>query len=307
MPGLNDPYAEFYSGSMLSPDRVGNTLVQSHIYGGPTSVNEMYKGIYSDVPKTPSTNIPSLYDVAGPGPDYGALTGMLVDPIYGNGSSVADNGALQAIGRATPHASGTLIDDKSTARLSPSLSYADAFGAAYGAPQRTGSTQLSGASGYDPVGSGPGMWADIADMFLGGFLNGNPGVPTNVTADNGLFGMPAQGFATQPNPPPARPASGSGGGSIPDLYGQPVAIASGKTVPIGTTGTAQDGGYSYAVQPDGSILNTTTGHVTATPTGPVGVAAVANTGQTKQTKQQKQQSDMQRIVSSFSGMNGFGS
>lgn len=55
----------------------------------------------------------------------------------------------------------------------------------------------------------------------------------------------------------------SGGSSYPAVSAALVNIASGKTVPVGTTGTAQGGAYSYAVQPDGSVLNTTTGRTTA--------------------------------------------
>lgn len=34
------------------------------------------------------------------------------------------------------------------------------------------------------------------------FLGGDPGIPTHVGGDNGLYGRPAQGFATVPNGPP---------------------------------------------------------------------------------------------------------
>jgi hypothetical protein len=48
----------------------------------------------------------------------------------------------------------------------------------------------------------------LGSFFANGalpFLAGDPGVPTNVTADNGMFGIPAQGFATIPNGPPTVP------------------------------------------------------------------------------------------------------
>ena len=44
-----------------------------------------------------------------------------------------------------------------------------------------------------------GGWGSDA---IGRFLSGDPGVPTHVTGDNGMYGIPPQGFATQPNPPP---------------------------------------------------------------------------------------------------------
>lgn len=40
---------------------------------------------------------------------------------------------------------------------------------------------------------------------------------------------------------------------------QLVTLASGKTVPVGTTGTAQGGRYKYQVQSDGTVINTATG------------------------------------------------
>lgn len=42
-----------------------------------------------------------------------------------------------------------------------------------------------------------------------------------------------------------------------------VTLASGRTVPVGAQGSAQGGRYQYVVQSDGSVVNVTTGHVTA--------------------------------------------
>jgi len=45
--------------------------------------------------------------------------------------------------------------------------------------------------------------------------------------------------------------------------GSPVKLASGTQSHVGASGTAQGGRYEYVVQGDGSVLNTTTGRVTA--------------------------------------------
>ncbi len=49
-----------------------------------------------------------------------------------------------------------------------------------------------------------------------------------------------------------------------------VQIASGKTVPVGTVGTAQGGRYQYQVQPDGSVKKLTTGATSAPAPNPGG-------------------------------------
>lgn len=63
----------------------------------------------------------------------------------------------------------------------------------------------------------------------------------------------------------------AGGGGSSDVYQPPTTtIATGKTVPVGLSYTAQRYGntYQYTVQADGSIRNDTTGRITATPKGP---------------------------------------
>lgn len=57
-----------------------------------------------------------------------------------------------------------------------------------------------------------------------------------------------------------------------------VKIASGKEVPVGSTGTAQDGKYDYIVLPDGSVFNMTTGIITGDQTRN-GMQATADTQQ----------------------------
>lgn len=96
----------------------------------------------------------------------------------------------------------------------------------------------------------------------------------------------AQMLAQQGSPrvvPPAPPKTisvpgggGNGGGYAAPPVVPTVRLASGASAPVGATGTAQGGAYNFVVQPDGSVMNMTTGRVSATPTGPTGVGAVAN-------------------------------
>jgi hypothetical protein len=61
-------------------------------------------------------------------------------------------------------------------------------------------------------------------------------------------------------PAPPRPFSNlAGRRATPEM----VRLASGRVVPVGTRGTSQDGRYQYVVQPDGSVLNVTTGQTSA--------------------------------------------
>lgn len=102
-------------------------------------------------------------------------------------------------------------------------------------------------------------------------LSSGPRVPLPYAAPAGL-GAP-DGLT-----PALRPSGSPPGGSGTSMPGAPppmphprpsvpmVDIASGRTVPIGTTGTAQGGRYGYQVMDDGSVWNTTTGLMTAPPT-----------------------------------------
>lgn len=253
MPGLNDPFAEFYSGPMLAPNRVGGKLVQAPIYSGPTSISDMYKGIYADVPQKPSA-----FNPVGPGPDWGALTGMTADPIYSAPATrTAETQVPGLPANGAGYGAGTTKG--ASVRLMPSLSYADAFGQVYGAQPRSGSSALGAidkeTQNLASMFSAPGSAFMVNGWGHQAYPMGDPGTPTNVHADNGLFGVPATGFATQGNAP-APSSGGDGGSSIGAMFGDPVTLASGTHSTVGATGTAQDGRYSYVVQPGGAIAKT---------------------------------------------------
>jgi hypothetical protein len=101
-----------------------------------------------------------------------------------------------------------------------------------------GLSLLAGAGGALGPRAAPGQTA-----LPSGFPAMTP-IPSAPPAPPPMSGSP---FVSRPIPPPP----------------PTVQIASGKTVPVGTTGTAQGGRYSYSVMPDGSILNTTTGRITS--------------------------------------------
>lgn len=107
---MADAFSEFYSGGMLAPNRVNGTLVPAQIYSGPTSVSEMYKGIYADAPSAPPA-ISQLYDVAND-------PSLPVSGGFKSGTWANPQTATQAIDAAVPHASGTVNDNKLAYRLS---------------------------------------------------------------------------------------------------------------------------------------------------------------------------------------------
>jgi hypothetical protein len=178
-------YGDFYSGNMQPPVIANGLPTQSAVGPRPSGIASMYGSAGTPGPVEGSLSL------NGGG---GGLTNRSVHtvPIDMNGNPVS---ATQAIEREVPSApatgpgygSGYVKTDNR--QLLPGI----LPGSPFSAPA---------APSFDTAGSGPGMWADLVDMFGGGFLNGDPGVPTNVGGDNGAFGVPAQGFATEPNPPP---------------------------------------------------------------------------------------------------------
>lgn len=244
------------------------------------SVNDIYSGILKPGPQGgifepgPPVMLPpqgmgsnqalaqALMNPVGPGPDAGALDGMLNDPIYGGGA------APYAGMPVVPHANGTIIANKDQTRLptSPPGNLFAYDGGGIKSPAQTAiDIVVNGGSGL--LGSGLGIVGGQTHRMFPTDARGMPidsDIPTNSPRYRAPVGLAALGGGGgQPN--------GGGLAALPSIR-----IASGRTVPIGSTGSAQGGRYSYAVQPNGSVVNTTTGHVTATPTGPVGVAAVAN-------------------------------
>lgn len=109
-----------------------------------------------------------------------------------------------------------------------------------------------------PWGPGPRPRPFAAPLF--GTMPAPNGVA--VPDDGGIYGIPAQGFATKPNAGVSAALLARNAGVPGAPTGNPavqnamVQIASGRTVPVGATGTAQGGTYSYTVQPDGSIAKT---------------------------------------------------
>jgi hypothetical protein len=149
---------------------------------------------------------------------------------------------------------------------------------AFAGDQNTGTSATAAIeSATQPWGPGPRARPFAAPLF------GSMPAPNGaaVPDTDGLYGIPAQGFALKPPPPTVRSViagrqGSQASGSNPAVTAALVRLASGSSVPAYTMGGAQGGRYAYQVQPDGSVINTVTGRVTATPSGPVGMAAVAN-------------------------------
>ncbi len=209
MPGLNDPYAAFYSGGMLAPDRVGNTLVPAQIYSQPTSVSDMYKGIYADVPATPS----SVYDV-GYDPNYPVSGGFLPNT-WATGGAAPQTRVAASGSTSVPHANGTVAFDKGQDQLPAGNLLA--FGMPAGPKMNAGAAAIEKAA--------PRNVADMyGSAFTGGwgsngFLSFEPaqvgaGAPTGWTEweRGGTGRTPARpGMVTGPRPasvPPPPPQPG---------------------------------------------------------------------------------------------------
>ena len=87
---------DFY-GSILADARRNlvrkpdGTLAPAPVFGQPTSVNDIYRGMLPTAPPAPRSPVG-----AGPG-TYGNLVGLVNDPIYSGGSS---SGAIRTVGQA---------------------------------------------------------------------------------------------------------------------------------------------------------------------------------------------------------------
>lgn len=151
----------------------------------------------------------------------------------------------------------------------------------------------------DPIGAGPGSFASLQNALA--TTTGAPPPKTITTtrqvaaapneqlraaqqqlatagyytgAIDGLYGPKTASAisaaqAANPSPAPAPAPSAA----------PPVQLASGTTVPVGTTGTAQGGAYNYLVNPDGTVTNTTTGNTSSNNNGAGNIPGFdANTG-----------------------------
>lgn len=125
------------------------------------------------------------------------------------------------------------------------------------APPASGSSNygLPGYSGNDVPATGA-LGGALGGLTLGGAALGPAAPPA----------LPPRLYTPEVGTPPGTRLGMTGTRPAP-VYRPPppptVRIASGKTVQVGATGTAQGGGYTYKVQPDGSIKNLTTGRITA--------------------------------------------
>lgn len=145
---------------------------------------------------------------------------------YGNDNALAPSLRLPA----TPAASGSGIASAVTG-LGPVQQQISPAWSAWKAEQDALHARLAASGGI-------GQFAGAA----GGVVPMAPEPPKFVTVHGGS--QPAQ-VAPAPPPPP------------------PVQLASGNLAQVGTTGSAQGGAYQYVVQADGSVLNQTTGRVSA--------------------------------------------
>lgn len=131
-------------------------------------------------------------------------------------------------------------------------------------PAQAGLSFVGGATGMGLSASGNASAGQTSASALGQLRPTTPAPPKFITITKQV--------PTQTRVPLGAPSGGGGGGGggsngVFGTTAPAVTIASGKTVPVGTTGTSQGGAYSYQVQPDGSILNTTTGRITAPAAG----------------------------------------
>lgn len=226
--------------------------------------------------------------------------------------------ALSAINNnfGIPGASGTVIDNKSQDRLnSPALAFGGGgtLGGGVASPpypgdlSSGGSPSTGGGTQYvSPDGSIRVPDQAGTSQMPPGYRPNVPSIPAppTVQAPQQMRVIPNPAYAAAmaqmmaanntrdihakvnvqaSKPLPPRYISVPGGSanlpSVPPPI-QTVQIASGRTVPVGTTGTAQGGQYTYHVLSNGSIMRSD-GVITATANGPVGVAAVANSNQYK--------------------------
>lgn len=208
---MADAFSEFYSGGMLAPNRVNGTLVPAQIYSGPTSVSEMYKGIYADAPPA----ISQLYDV-GYDPRYPVSGGFLPNT-WANPAPKSET-ATQAIEAAVPHANGSVDNNKMAYRAGEGGgSYLPAFG-----PYMTGHA----------VQQAPQAPRNIADLFGGlgvagkalfGF--GDPGQTDWSIANQGGDGINGDVRAPYKGSPnvyhPAAAPAPAPAPSIPSLFAPP--------------------------------------------------------------------------------------
>ena len=136
---------------------------------------------------------------------------------------------------------------------------ASGVGGNAGALTASGSANLLGG-GMTPTPGAQSVGAIAGLGALAGAVGGAPALPAGAS---GAPLIPGPGTSPTPASSPQSWAT-----QYAPLVQQLIGIQSGKTVPVGTQGTAQGGAYGYQVQPDGSILNTTTGRTTSPATSP---------------------------------------
>jgi hypothetical protein len=186
-------------------------------------------------------------------------SGSMAPPTSSNGMLTPTTQALgNAVGGSVPSANGTLDYTKNQSQLPPNPMQANPALDAI-------ATQTGNQSPYDFHDWGQGL----------GFSN------------LAYYGMPSGGLASLPSgsdqvDPWGGMRVGGGLARLPSKragmsYERPsnnqsqnVTIATGKTVPVGTTGTQQGGRYTSTVQSDGSIriANTKSGKTVSTTPGP---------------------------------------
>jgi len=289
----SDPFVEFYTGSMAPPTPYGGNLYQTQGLKKNTVQTVPIDG--SGNPVTTATNAgPAIMPAYNPRDFYtGAmappdkLNGTLIPSIAPSAYNPADYASLYPA-PAAPSVPPSVLpidtDVTQTAQLTSTPSPLLDFNPSAATPQGERSYGLP----YSGAGSSASIYSDQPYVDKTTFLDPAipstspekqpiqitvPGMGTQVAAAPPLpiprpSILPETAVATETDtapiaPPPSR-ASFQPGMMNRAIQPPPsVTLASGKTVPAGTTGTSQGGRYSYTVLPDGSVLNTTTNRISA--------------------------------------------
>jgi len=221
--------SEFYSGPMLAPNRVGNTLVPAQIYSAPESVQQMYAG----TPYAPagSVNLGGAY-TAAPTNGTASLISHTVTTVPIDAAT--GNPAVTAINAEVPHAN-TLGNDAARPNMrltqeNPQAAYANPP-ANYGAVQQpqtltdlfkglgmTGSALTSDGMVWQPATNQPGPGFTEKDRITPlaptpGLVTGappsaltkmyTPAPPSAPTPEPGTSFLQARGVNTTNMPAPA--------------------------------------------------------------------------------------------------------
>lgn len=188
-------------------------------------------------------------------------------------SALSPFGALFGMGGGSPHVPDLASSARDTYSSLPmyenygkSTEGAPSLSDPNGAPKALGPRQILNPEWTDYQRSQEKYSPTLqkGEMFTstGQKISGGQWAAMNYVGDE-AYQSPAVLAPRAPAPPKYISAPGSSAQVPEDKVAQLVKLLSGKTVPVGTTGTSNGGAYDYVVQKDGSILNRTTGKITA--------------------------------------------